>query len=164
MPFPVIVEEPKLFDPFSVRVPAPFIESKAAVTFDAKVEEFAAVIASALLIESALLMIKAPVPLLVKELAAMFDPVKPSVPLPLVIRNAPAATSLVTLIAPLVPKVTLSPVVKKVFFWVVRSNQFVFAEAVSQIPLPAALFQSRFAEFCTTIRSRALATLVKVKV
>ena len=97
-----------------------------------------------------------------KELAAMLDPEKPSVPLPLVIRNAPAVTLVVTLIAPLVPKVTLSPVVKKVLVVVVRSNQLVFAEAVSQIPLPAALFQSRFAEFCTTIRSRALATLVKV--
>ena len=161
---PVIVEDPKLFEPFSVRVPAPFIESKAAVTFDEKVEALAAVIASALLIKRPLFITSTPVPLLVKVVAAMLEPKKESVPLPLVIRNAPAVTLVVTLIAPFVPKVTLSPVVKKVLFRVVRSNQLVFAEAVFQIPLPAALFQSRFAEFCTTIRSRALATLVKVKV
>ena len=94
----------------------------------------------------------------------MLDPEKESAPLPLVIRKAPAATLVVTLIALFVPKVTLSPVVKKVLFRVVRSNQLVLAEAVSQIPLPEALFHRRFAEFCTAIRSRTLATFVKVKV
>ena len=157
-----MVEDPKLFEPFSVRVPAPFIESEVAVTFDAKVEELLVVIASALLIESTLLITSTPVPLLVKVVAAMLEPEKESTPLPLVIRKAPAVTFVVTLIAPFMPKVTLSPVVKKVLLRVVRSNQLVFAEVLSQIPLPAALFQSRFAEFCTTIRSRALPTFVKV--
>ena len=147
MPFPVIVEDPKLFEPFSVRVPAPFMNNDPAVTLEAKVEEFAAVIASALLIERELLTISDPAPLLVKELAAMLEPVRFTVPVVLFTVMLLAVRSAVTVIRPpvaFVPKVTLSPV-ENAYCGAPVALVAQSTEVVSQVPA-AFVAQKRFSE------------------